>query len=351
MPLSNINIAIGSSDEYAKFLYITVASLIHHSSCRRQYQIFVLNKNITEKSKARILSLVCGAKNFRVHFIDMSGVRKFLCPSSDDRRVSEETYYRVFVPWILSDVNRVVAIDCDMVFNDDIAFLFDTDIRNNLVGAVRDIVAEGEAADFKLGKWIYVERMLKLKRPYRIFNGGLTLLNLKRIRNCIELEDVKDLLRNNVFTAYDQDVFNRLYAGKCYEIDMAWNYIVLSSPQLVQCYDAAPEDIRRLYDKSAADIKVFHFLGAIKPWNNSHVPHADQFWKYVLGSPFEEEIRKVSLRVDKDKNGGETGKFFSRVFPIRSWRRLIIKFLLPCRGSPIECRLKRLLNLICNRKI
>ena len=41
-----------------------------------------------------------------------------------DSRYSEEAYYRMLVPWILADYKKAVVMDCDIVFNDDIALLF-----------------------------------------------------------------------------------------------------------------------------------------------------------------------------------------------------------------------------------
>lgn len=337
-------VVFACSDEYVKYLSATMLSLLNTSSSERQYRIAVIEQNISIINKKKLKTLVNAFPNIGIEFVRAPAFLQNSLLDCGQSRISEETYYRVFIPWVLSFYDRAISIDCDMIITHDVAELFEIDLKDNLVGAVRDIVAEGEAADFKLGKWIYVERMLKLKRPYRIFNGGLTLLDLKRIRDSIALESVRALLCDHDFVAFDQDVFNRLYAGRCYEIDMAWNYIVLSTHQLVQCHNSAPEGIRRLYDKSAANIKAFHFLGAVKPWNNRQVPHSEQFWKYVSGSPFEEEIRRIPLNESKASDTGTGEGTFAWVLPVRSWRRLMVKFLLPCRGSPVERRFRRFLK-------
>ena len=50
-----------------------------------------------------------------------------------------ETYYRFIIQEALSFYTKILYLDCDLIVNGDIAELYDMNIGNAAIGAIRDI--------------------------------------------------------------------------------------------------------------------------------------------------------------------------------------------------------------------
>ena len=208
--------------------------------------------------------------------LDMADVLHFLDKSSYFRRqFSRGAFYRLYLH-TLTDLEKVIYLDCDVICNLDIAELYNIDLTGRMCAAVADkgIPKHIEKMQFELGKYV---------------NSGVLLLNLawlrsnsRLLKSCTE----KVLLNGSRFA--DQDIVNSMARESNYDsvqlLDERFNFI--SGTWL---------------NDSAFAGKIAH-LADRKPWakwSNSSI----QYWKYYRLCPWGQDVfEKMSLlAADLDK--------------------------------------------------
>lgn len=94
--------------------------------------------------------------------------------------MSVETYYRLIIPEIMPDYEKVLYLDADMVTDADLAHLYDIDISRYMIAAAKDIESAGRV---KIDKdWNnYIKNELKISSVFDYFQAGVLVLNLKNL--------------------------------------------------------------------------------------------------------------------------------------------------------------------------
>ena len=146
--------------------------------------------------------------------------------------------------------------------------LYQTDLEDNLVGAVPD------AAVLNTPPFIdYVENALGINAS-NYFNAGILLMNLQKMRDWGFEDKFVDLLGKYKFTvAQDQDYLNVLCSGLVKYIDVSWN--VMPIPDNVCACDKP---------------NLIHYNMLWKPWIFDNVLYEDVFWSYAKKNAFYKQI-------------------------------------------------------------
>lgn len=123
-------------------------------------------------------------------------------------------WYRLLLPEILPDIDRVLFLDADTLVLQSLAPLFDTDIGDNLLGAVGTAGPTDEHMR-TLG--------LDIQQPY--LNAGVILMDLARMRaeRFGQLALSLGHQRSAEFVFNDQDVLNVLANGRWTLLHPRWN--------------------------------------------------------------------------------------------------------------------------------
>ena len=145
-----INICLASDDNYAKFTGVHIKSVAEMASTGNLYNVYILDGGITEINKTKLLKLE--TELCKIHFVDMKAMVKELNLESlhVSGHISLATYYRLFLPNIFTNIDKILYVDCDTVFMKDPAEIYSSDLENYLLGAVRDI---GLLNDRNRWKW------------------------------------------------------------------------------------------------------------------------------------------------------------------------------------------------------
>lgn len=177
---------------------------------------------------------------------------------------TKEIYYRLFLPWIMLNCDRVLYLDCDMLVRGSLEKLYLSDLGKNLVGAVPDMYksARKEGA-----------ARLRLKGDY--FNSGMQLLQLGLIRKQMTdeqmLDQIHTILEEFELIYPDQDVFNKIYDGKIQKIDRKYNY---------GAYNSISYKLKNRNE--LRDAVIVHFFTANKPWKNEYcLFYMKEYWNYL----------------------------------------------------------------------
>ena len=175
---------------------------------------------LTYDNKEKLVGTINNS-NCGIDFIYID-VNKIFVESKWINKYSIGSMFRLFIPEMLIDINKVIYLDADIMFNCDIKELWDLNIENYCIGGVSDA---GLRAGFELPK--NVEDGAIKASDY--INTGVLLMNLNRIRskgNMLEL--CCEYLKNNENSKFpDQDAINYIYHDDILHIDSKYNTLVV----------------------------------------------------------------------------------------------------------------------------
>lgn len=344
---NNIPIVLMSSNFYVPYLSVVIQSIIQHANEKNNYDIIVLNKEITSDNKDILLGMCSKYNNISLRFYDPSSKtnnRNFYVAAST---YSEEAYYRLLVPWILKDFEKAIVLDCDLIVKRDLADLLNVPMTSDqCIAAVKDVVYQGMLNGIEPDLKIYCKNEMKLKNPYNYVNTGVMVYNLVAIRNIMTEEKILNFASSHKFRIQEQDILNVIYEDHIYLLDLRWNYYVKVNEIIKTCITYAPAESAMIYDECRKTPYIIHYANNPKPWNAPSVDLGYEWWQYARLSPYYEEIilrmtasNETRLAVcDLQSRLGlfdhRTGarKLADKLLPKGSRRREFAKKLLP-KGS------------------
>lgn len=246
-----INICVACDDNYVRYAAVVIASILQNASSDDDLYFYVLDGGIEELNKEKILSLKY-IKNCDINFvkIDNSMFSEYLSIKTHSY-ISIPAYYRLKLPTLLPDVERVIYFDCDVVVNTSLRDLFNVEMGDCIVAGVRDLN----------------KKMVK-KNP-RYVNSGVLVFDVKKMTDFGIEREFAGWTREHFDTIKlgDQEIINEVLKGKIKVVDDEWN---VQSSNFVN---------RSSYTN---DPKVIHFVSNKKPWHfGSFSYHKAYYFKYL----------------------------------------------------------------------
>jgi lipopolysaccharide biosynthesis glycosyltransferase len=221
------------------------------------------------------------------------------------RSITVETYFRLLIPELLSNYQKVIYLDCDIICNANIALLFDINLDNHLLAAVHDSAVAWyySKKNKKLIKnWHHV--LLHLTNPGNYFNAGVLMINIDAFRKTISTDGIIELAASREWQLHDQDILNYLFEGKTLFLPYRWNFMY----EKFSIY--LPEHLKKEYDEAEKKPYVIHY----KPWNcENYIEHFEFFWKYATRTPFIETIIEYMKTKDLLSNRSLKEKIISKI--------------------------------------
>lgn len=282
----NIAVAVASSDLYSPYLSVLIQSIVSFSS-DYNYDIIVLNKDISDKNKKIIRSHFAQYSNFSIRFID---VNKYIEGRIlHTQGLAIETYFRFFLLDIMCNYDKTIYLDCDMVVNTDIADLYNIDLGDCYIGATRD--ANLITCYYVGTKWTsYLDERLNVKNPADYFQAGTLLINLKNFRRNYTVEMCMDICSSYEWWLFDQDVFNMICQEHKIILDMRWNVMSGEEGRLEHIRNNSTYELREEYFAAREYPFIVHYCGKKKPWDYLESDFAELFWKQAKMCPYYEVI-------------------------------------------------------------
>lgn len=292
---NNIPIVFSTDNQYAPYLGVTIKSLIDNASSKNNYDIVILESSISNLNKFLIRSLIGFKKNFSIRFID---VKPYLINTNFhvERYFSVETYYRLFIPTIMNNYNKVVYLDCDIIILDDIAELYNTDIQDYLLAATHNCTTifcyEREYTLYGYNWKHYLENILKLTNPLDYFQAGVLVMNVTKMKEENIQEKTIQAANNFKHVLVDQDVLNKICHGRIKFISQSWD---LLKCDWLKTSNFCSEKIVRDYAQAEKTPKIVHYAGDVKVWLNPFILHGLKWWKYAFKTIFISKLLKDLL--------------------------------------------------------
>ena len=287
---NNIPIVLLSSNYYVPYLGVFLKSLISKSNRNKNYDIIILEKEIDEKNKNKIINLSCNYRNFSIRFYNAKHLIKNAKFYIASVVYAEEAYYRLLTPWILEKYDKAIVMDCDIIVNQDISTLFDEEIEDYLAAGVKDIVWQGLVNNKNLDIKEYTEKDMGLKNPYNYINTGVLLMNLKKFREKYILEEFIKFAQSKKLRVQEQDLLNIVLENKVKFIDLKYNFYVETNNWVTEQLKLAPYSSYSNYDNVKKNPVLIHYANIPKPWFNPEIEFASDFWHVARETEFYEII-------------------------------------------------------------
>jgi lipopolysaccharide biosynthesis glycosyltransferase len=278
--MMTIPIVFSANNYYIPYASVAMRSIMEHSSKDNDYRFYILHKDISDEFAQLVREQVSWFSNCSVDFINVSNyISDYTFFIS--RHISVETYFRLLIPYIFTDYNKVIYLDGDTFCFVDISELYKIELNDNLSSAVRDVGVSWYYSQnhSEYNQKIY-QVLLHQKKPEDYFNAGMTVLNTDLFRKTFTQKYLFEFAASHEFQIHDQDVLNVLCEGKVHLLPFSWNFMRTSDSVYL------PDHLKKQYLEAENNPKLIHF----KPWNHGnyspYLPFSEFFWKSAAKTPF-----------------------------------------------------------------
>lgn len=289
---------------YLPYLEVMVQSLFAHRDPSRSYEIIVGSMDVSD-TDLEPLRRSTGAPLFSVRLLDLSTSAERLANIPLSEGFPREIFFRLLLPEVLADCDKVVYLDSDLVVLDDIAKIFDTDMGDDLVCACVDVGMAGMVGGYDPEAEHRLRDDLGLSDLYGYFSSGVLVWNLAAMRATYSVDETLAYLCEHKLRYGDQDALNHFCQGRVSYLDQRWNTLFDSEGiRVSEIVPHAPQALQDAYLRARRDPAIFHYAGPVKPWQ-ADVDGSDLFWREARESPsYETILRGWLVAQDGSGDGG-----------------------------------------------
>ncbi len=247
-----MNICLSCDDKYSQYAGVVIVSILLNAQDDEDFRFYILDSNISQENKDKILSLKT-IKNFEISFVRIDeNLFETYKNIGTHSYISLSTFYRLKLPSILPEIDKILYLDCDVVVNSSLKDLYDTDIHGFYAAGVIDTAVKSSGYVPELDKGnIYV-------------NAGVLLLNLEKMRKDEIEKQFEQYTTENFQTIRvgDQEILNKVCQGNIKQLESYWN---VQSSNFVNRSDYTNKP------------KIIHYIGRQKPWIFGSI----NYWKHL----------------------------------------------------------------------
>ena len=322
-----IPIFLSSDNNYAPYIATTIASICDNTAAFCEF--YILDGGIKTDNKTKIKTLMEQYNNFSIEYINID-TEKYFKNFVTNSYITLPTYYRFIIPQLKLNLERILYLDVDIIVKGDIQELFNTNLDNKVLGAIKD-----------LGDSYYIKRLkfnVEIDPSHTYFNAGVLLIDCKKWRE----QNISEKLFNTEkkyrgkLLCNDQDVLNKVFENNYKMLLEKFNALTLKGDTVIRHYYSKPKpwEIKQ-------DIK-----------NSSQLlQDVDLFWYYAQKTPYYEQLcancqykspAQIQLLMLYKKKFSAMGKKVSVIIPVYN----AAQYLERCLDSVINQTLKDI-EIIC----
>ncbi|MBW3093265.1 DUF4422 domain-containing protein [Bifidobacterium sp. 82T10] len=297
-----VPVVFAADNNYVSQLATTIYSAMTNASKERFYDVVVLQKDIAWDRQERLCQFFSSRfSNMSLRFKNVEREVAGYELTTSNAHISVETYYRFLIQQLLPFYDKVLYLDSDIVINGDIAELYDTELGDHLLAAVRDIDYLGNLNMPDGIRMRYSQQTLRMKNPYDYFQAGVLVLNTKAMRERYTISQWLEYASDPNLIYNDQDVLNVHCEGDVLYLPWEWNVVHNLEYRVERIFSCAPSAMYDGYLASRAHPKIIHYAGYIKPWTDPECDFASIYWRYARQTPFYEQLlTKITRKIVHD---------------------------------------------------
>lgn len=266
-----IPVCFASDASYARPLAVAMASILRHRSADDELAFFVIDGGVSEADKA-ILRGMARKGGATLTFLaleqEMFDDAPIQTVEGGVSHISPAAYYRLCLPSLLPQEEKVIYLDCDLICRASLAPLLALDMEGDWVRGVQDIDAACHRRRLGLRRYVC---------------SGVLLLDLAAWRRERVERRCLDFLRTSPerIVLHDQDVINVVCQGHLGYLDKTWNA------------QACATRLGRMsgFNELGKRAAVVHFIGSRKPWQAGCThPFRAEYFRYLRLTPYRHSV-------------------------------------------------------------
>lgn len=272
--MEKVNIMFSVDNNYVQHLSATICSILENVGKNENLCFTVIYNSLNRKSKNTLNNLIKRYKS-KIIFIRLDSLD--LVGANLEGHISEATYYRIMIPELFPEnIKKVIYLDSDILVRKDIMELWDTEIGDSVIGAI------------KLNEYNGYDKIdIPKDAPY--FNAGVLVINLDKWREEQITRKAFEYIKRHPekLIAHDQSILNYLLYDKWHQVDYKWN---VRTQIFSLDYLNAGFDNFESFEEVKEDPSIVHFTTASKPWHylNNH-PFKKEYFYYLDKTGYEYE--------------------------------------------------------------
>lgn len=270
-----IEIACSADEHYLPHVSAMLHSLLT-STPTRPLRVWLLHgRALSEAGCARVVSVVEGLGG-QIEFIRVPDEHLVGFPT---RKFHYSCWYRILLPELLPQLDRVLYLDCDIIVTDDLTPLWSTELGEHRFAACVNPLYR---------PMLKPVRALGIEQPRDYLNSGVLLLDLARLRVARLSDTLRAYAQDHPDNACpEQDALSVTQRGHWLSLHPRWNaQTALYDEDLPRSMSPFPETVAREAVERPA---VMHFNGPFKPWQYScRHPKRALYFVHLRGTPWPE---------------------------------------------------------------
>ena len=253
---------------------VAICSLLQNALPTTFYDIYILYGNNVDLSGFGTQRITEQYSNCN---ITLRNVGDSFAGAYEIRGITNVTYYRLLIPTLIPEYDKIIYSDVDVIFRKDLSELYQMELADNYLAAAYDWGMMIDVAGRK-----YAASVEGLS-PDSYLQAGFLLMNSKKLREDNMVSRFKELAQRN-YKYQDQDILNISCGQRKVRLPIYYNMTDYAFRFLNQ----QPESLRKWCSEEelqkAADPVMIHYNGH-KPWKKYSV-NFDIWWEYYRKSPF-----------------------------------------------------------------
>ncbi len=274
---------------------VAIISMLRSKKSKTKYYFYLVVSSSIDRIRLHYfddVKVLYSDFEYEIVYIDSHQFDNLLITT---KHLSTSAYYRLMLPIILPNEDRVMYHDGDILVMEDLTEMYNADMGQNYVAGIPSInaIQESEWKHTHISNWGF-----KTMDGY-IFSGDL-VLNLKLMRE----DGICGMFEQQMvlgMPSEDQDVLNYCCGKKIYHLPL--KYCMLS--RWIN-NNSLFEFNNKLY--SEAEIVeaqknpvIIHYAGAVaKPWVNTRAVFGKVWWS-IVGELLDESDYESILKVSEEK--------------------------------------------------
>lgn len=265
-----LHILCATDDNYAQHCGVMICSVCYNHK-GNNLCFHIIENNLNKESRFQITKII---EDFHQEVIYHSISSEYFSDfklGNNKTYTSPSVYYRLFVTQLITDISidKILYLDCDIIVLKDITSLFNIDMSEYTIAAVRDI-----------NQPMYEAQAFQISFSYNdnYFNSGVLMINLLSWRkNNIEEQLKEFCIKDRKVYFPDQDALNKVFKGKWLELPPYWNRF-----NLVHYEKLHFKNKRDLLDYIYNPSLIHYASPTARPWMNlKYIPFSDKYNFYL----------------------------------------------------------------------
>ena len=256
---------------------VCISSLLRSADSDTLYDIFILHSEKCDFSHTPLAEYPETFPNCKITF---RTVYSEFISAFEIRGITTTAYYRLLIPEIIPEYDKVLYSDVDVVFREDLSKYY----NENLDGYYMAGVDNGSA--LRPGVQKYVKEKLGIDHRYGHFYSGNLVINSSEILKDNLIPRFRELAQKN-FHQQDMDIINIACYGKIKPLSPAFCLTNFLTELIVKRKDEMLQYFSEETLSHALAKGIVHYNGP-KPWKEWCV-NFDYWWEEYRHSPIYDE--------------------------------------------------------------